>query len=404
MVDAKMFTFSLKFIGSDLSQALNSFATTYAKFCYEILNQSNFSSSVSKDDEAFLVDQFLNSNNDVKMTDAFDEDSDDSNSASASTDDDNDSLDNENESVEEREGKFNNFKSSTSKDYHNSQLAIGYCNNRTFVSRGSSIGVFKYDDSTEGDATKLSFHANIESAAKTKIGKVFIPSKMMLHEQDSSLILMNPDNKNNLYKMDLEVGKIVEEWNVHPDAPVLNIIPDSKYAQMTPSKTFIGINSNSLFRIDPRLNTPSKRVENEMKEYAVKNEFNCGATTGKGELAVASNKGDIRLYNKIDKRAKTLLPGFGDAILGIDVSESGRWIVATCKTYLLLIDTQDTSSSSASSSSLVTGFTKSLGSKKPTPKRLQLRPEHIAYMNEEVSFTPARFSTGDSEERTIITR
>ena len=48
-----------------------------------------------------------------------------------------------------------------------------------------------------------------------------------------------------------------------------------------------------------------------MKQYVVKNEFSCGATTGKGELAVASSKGDIRLYDKLDKRAKTLLPGFG---------------------------------------------------------------------------------------------
>jgi hypothetical protein len=52
-----------------------------------------------------------------------------------------------------------------------------------------------------------------------------------------------------------------------------------------------------------------------------KNKFSCAATTGKGELAVASAKGEIRLYNKLSTRAKTMLPGLGDAIIGIDTTE-----------------------------------------------------------------------------------
>ena len=167
---------------------------------------------------------------------------------------------------------------------------------------------------------------------------------------------------------------------------------------MTGESTFIGLNSNSIFRIDPRL-PGTKRVETEMKSYAVKNDFSCGATTGSGELAVASAKGELRLFNKLDKRAKTLLPMFGDPILGVDTTESGKLILATCKTYLLLINTELTDGSGA------TGFTKSMGGSesKPVPKRLQLKPEHVAYMGSAPSFTPARFSTGQSEERAIIT-
>ena len=126
-----------------------------------------------------------------------------------------------------------------------------------------------------------------------------------------------------------------------------------------------------------------------MKSYAVKNDFSCGATTGAGELAVASAKGEIRLFNKLDKRAKTLLPMFGDPILGVDTTENGKFILATCKTYLLLINTELNDGSG-------TGFTKSMGGAedKPIPKRLQLKPEHVAYMGSAPSFTPARFSTG----------
>jgi hypothetical protein len=34
---------------------------------------------------------------------------------------------------------------------------------------------------------------------------------------------------------------------------------------------------------------------------------------------------------------------------------------------------------------------------------LQLKPEHVAYMNTPVAFTPARFNTGDAAEKTIVT-
>ena len=89
---------------------------------------------------------------------------------------------------------------------------------------------------------------------------------------------------------------------------------------------------------------------------------------------------------------------FGDPILGVDTTESGKLILATCKTYLLLINTELEDGSG-------TGFTKSMGGSadKPIPKRLQLKPEHVAYMGTAPSFTPARFSTGQSEERAIIT-
>jgi hypothetical protein len=34
----------------------------------------------------------------------------------------------------------------------------------------------------------------------------------MLHNQDSSMILMDANQRNRLYRMDLEYGKIIDEW------------------------------------------------------------------------------------------------------------------------------------------------------------------------------------------------
>lgn len=86
---------------------------------------------------------------------------------------------------------------------------------------------------------------------------------------------------------------------------------------MNPQQTFIGhcelklatesqkltTAHNGLFRIDPRVNG-NKLVDSQFKQYATKNDFSAAATTESGKLAVASNKGDIRLFDSIGKNAK----------------------------------------------------------------------------------------------------
>ncbi|GAA5835390.1 hypothetical protein JCM11251_005221 [Rhodosporidiobolus azoricus] len=288
----------------------------------------------------------------------------------------------------------------------NSALAVGYKDDLSFVVQGDMIGVFKQQ--REG-GKKLKFVTSIVNIS-TPGNKSFTPGKVMLHNQDTSMILQNPTNPGSLYRLDLETGKVVDEYSVSSDFTVQNFIPDSKFAQTTQQQTFIGHSHNGLFRIDPRLGGKSKLVDSEFKQYATKADFSAAATTESGRLAVASKKGDIRLFDKLGKNAKTALPALGDPILGIDVSADGRWVLATCKTYLLLIDTKipETSGSKFAGQS---GFDRSFpAAEKPTPRRLTLRPEHVAHMQEVsggegVAFTPAKFNaalTGEPE-RTIVT-
>lgn len=103
----------------------------------------------------------------------------------------------------------------------NSQLAVGYKHDRSFVVRGSKIGVFKHTPDNH-----LEFSTNI-SKIETPNGKLFSPKKVMLHAEDRDMILQNPDDLNTLYKMDLEYGKIVDEWKVHDDIPVNTFAPES---------------------------------------------------------------------------------------------------------------------------------------------------------------------------------
>ncbi|OCH94125.1 VID27 cytoplasmic protein [Obba rivulosa] len=277
---------------------------------------------------------------------------------------------------------------------HNSQLTVGYKGDRSYVVRGNNIGVFSHTGSTGSD---VKFHANIGKIATPK-GKAFAPKHVMLHDQDSKMVLMDSSNPNALYQLDLEVGKVVEEWKVHEDVAVNYIAPDSKFAQMTPQQTLVGASHNALFRIDPRLGG-QKLVDSQFKQYVSRNKFSGVTTTDAGKLAVSSEKGEIRLYDAIGKNAKTALPPLGDPIIGIDVTANGRWVVATTKTYLLLIDTLIGEGRYTGS----LGFDRSFpANAKPIPRRLQLRAEHVAYMDQTLSFTPARFNMGEGQEENAI--
>ncbi|PHH90844.1 hypothetical protein CDD83_2510 [Cordyceps sp. RAO-2017] len=278
----------------------------------------------------------------------------------------------------------------------NSQLAVGYKHDRSFVVRGSKIGVF-----THTPDNRLKFSTNI-SKVTTPHGKLMSPKKVMLHSEDRDLIMQNDVDPNKLFRMDIEYGKVVDEWNVHDDIPVVNFAPENKFAQMTSEQTFLGVSNNALYRIDPRL-SGNKLVDTDMKQYASKNDFSALATTEKGYIAVASNKGDIRLFDRLGIRAKTQLPALGDPIIGMDVSADGRWILGTTKNYLLLVDAQQKGGKNEGK----LGFEKAFAAdSKPQPRRLALTPEHVAQFYHEtgktISFTPAKFNTGEGTEETSI--
>ncbi|KAK3385708.1 VID27 cytoplasmic protein-domain-containing protein [Podospora didyma] len=280
----------------------------------------------------------------------------------------------------------------------NKSIAVGYKHDRSFVVRGSKIGVFKHTPNNH-----LEFSTNI-SKVETPKGELFSPKKVMLHNEDRNLILQKDSDPNSLYRMDLEYGKVVDEWKVHDDIPVVTFAPENKFAQMTHEPTFLGVSHNALYRIDPRL-SGAKLVDAQLKQYASKNDFSAIATTEKGYIAVASNKGDVRLFDRLGINAKTHIPALGEAIIGLDVSADGRWVLATCRTYLLLVDALQKSGKNEGK----LGFEKSFAAaEKPQPRRLALTPEHVAQFAYEtgkgVSFTPAKFNTGEGiEESSIIT-
>lgn len=354
-------------------QNLEDFKEMFGRCIFETLNEMPFS-KFEKGDQDYVINAF-EEDTEAQEADLSDEEQDEELFLKGNDSDEESHADHFSDGVEK-----------------NKHLQVSYNNNRSFIVRGNKIGVFKHTDDD-----KLEFYTTIDNVADLQ-GKPLNPSQVMLYQEDSSMIFLDPKDNHRAYKMDLERGAVVEEWKGHDYVSLNYIAPETKYAQMTNTQTLVGISHNSLYRIDPRL-SGNKLVESQFKQYMSKNEFSVVATTEKGYVAVASNKGDIRLFNEIGKNAKCILPALGDPIYGLDLTATGRFIIATCKTYLLFIDVEnkaDPKRRLAYEPNLPKGG-------KPVPHRLQLKPEHVAYMNERVSFTPAKFNTGPNEETTIVT-
>ncbi|ORY35530.1 cytoplasm protein [Naematelia encephala] len=377
-------TWCLKFVPETFAEWKDKFTI----YLWEGKNRQSYGKTKA-DEQRYIQDAY----GDIEMTDVAGEEVEDEDEGEDENETDAEGTDAENDgddlSGEESSEKAAAFASGSK----NEQLAVGYKDDLSFVARGDMIGVFAPKDN------KMRYRTTIDRV-KDLNGKNFSPSRMMLHNQDSNMLLLDPSNRNSVFRMDLEYGKVVDEWKVSDVISVDNIIPDSKYAQMNPQQTLVGHSHNGLFRIDPRV-AGNKLVESQFKQYATKNDFSAAVTTESGKIAVASNKGDIRLFDQIGKNAKTALPALGDPIIGVDVSADGRWLVATCKTYLLLLDLLIGDGRFKGA----LGFDRSFpADSKPIPRRLQLKPEHVAYMVDPVSFTPARFNTGMNEaEKTIVT-
>ena len=235
----------------------------------------------------------------------------------------------------------------------------------------------------------------------------------MLHDREESLLMLHPEDDKKVLRMDLNRGQVVDEWRADAAWPVNELFPIQKYAEQTPEDKFCALNRKGFFVLDPRLPGPTKLVGDRafFSKAAKAPGFSCVAATEGRQVVVGTDKGEIKFYDhsyldlaanrgkRSDKPvARNNYPGFGDPIVGVDVTNDGKWTLVTCKTYLLVIPSEDADGTSA--------FEKCLGKEKPYPRRLQIRPEHVALIGGSVDFTPAKFNTGGSEhhaEKTIVT-
>lgn len=384
--DGSAYSWLLRFKDRD---NLEGFQEGLMQALWEQLNEQKWAKVKDQSEKDYVFEAF----NDLTMDDAPPAEEEDDEEEDQDQDDD-----------KPRSEHYDSDESADDVDLHhkeggtNSLLAVGATNDRSYVIRGTKIGVFKHLPSKHLE------HVTSISKIDTPKGKQFSPSKVMLHAQDNDLVLQDATNPNALYRMDLERGQIVDEWKVHDDIPVIGFGPETKFSQQTAAQPFIGHSRNAIFRLDPRV-TGNKLVESDMKQYVSKNDFSAQATTAAGHIAVASNKGDIRLFDRLGVNAKTQIPALGDPIKNVDVSADGRWILCTCANYLLLIDALQKDGKYEGKLGFERSFAKD---SKPKPRRLQPSPEHIAQFRhitgKPLDFTHAKFNVSqDGKETSIIT-
>lgn len=271
----------------------------------------------------------------------------------------------------------------------NRNMTMTLSTNRTFVSRGSQIGVFAVDD--DGQMQYQHRIAQVKGAD----GELFTPAKMIMHHGDRHMVLLDEQDVNTVVNMDVETGQVISQWRQEENGvakKVRDIANRTKFGQQTEDSVITCMNNTQLFSVDWRNN----RIAEEGNAMA-KVKFTHLSTTDSGMIAVADDKGFIRTYNDLTKRAKTNFPGLGDEVIGIDVSADGSWILATCPSYLLLIPTSHGSTNA---------FQKAMPvAERPIPRKLQLKKEDYAKYNIcKVNFTKAQFNIGNNnDEQWILT-
>lgn len=293
-------------------------------------------------------------------------------------------------------------------------MADCYKYDKTFAVKGKSIGIFKKDE--EDSAIKHKSNFRVIDLEKDE----FAPSRVMLRHQDDKLLMVkhtaNENEPDKVVEVDLVKQQVVAEYKPAPkledvNIEIDNIIPITKYANEDASQNLFAIsNFRGIMCVDGRakggVTAPLDKLQYKGKTAP---NFTCAATTANGELVSGSVDGVLRFYNAVPglptskdkfapKTAKCKIPGLGRPIYAVDVSADGKWVVATCKDYLLVLkaETEDGVSIFASRAN---------DGNKPHFHVLQLNEQDIKAIGgkQNITFQPARFNTGNDGETWIVT-
>ena len=252
----------------------------------------------------------------------------------------------------------------------------------SFLVRGNAVDVFR---NRAGGALA---DANVRVKLADAAGEYITPTKGILANQESSMLLLSPDTgrRDKLYQMDLEREQVVSEWGCVKDGvhiPMSDIQCDTKSSQMESRSTFLGLDDNRLVRWDMRL---AGGVAQEMAsptlgykdghDFAHGTKFRCMATTGDG--ASRSDRTTVRFActrTRPCARRRRRSPVSESPITAIDVTHDGKWILATTDTCLVLLHTcvRD-----AKTQELTNGFRTRAGERIAAPRLLKLKPEDAA--------------------------
>ena len=300
-------------------------------------------------------------------------------------------------------GLYSLTKNINSKEKTKNKLILQSYNNHTFVIKeNNEIDIFK----TNLEDDKL---INISSISPIKIKNEnsffqdIIISKAKMFNNDNEILFQDSNNKNTIYQYDLNKQQIIQDWdcdvnkkflncNINTD-DLLDFTYPKKLGQLNEKNEMIGINCNSIFLLDQRVNRKNKIVD--FKNYSTNPNFKSIVTTGFGGIATGSENGDIRLFNEIGRNAKTLMTGFNYPIKYLDSTIDGKYILATCDKYILVINTENEYN--------LNGFNTCFRTTTIKPLILHLSiNDLIKYNLNNEFFTPAKFNNNTNCKEMMI--
>lgn len=302
-------------------------------------------------------------------------------------------------------GHFSLIKNINSKENtKNKSILQTYKNHRTLVIKeNNQIDIFK---ANSHDNELI----NITSISPIKIRKdnnniQNIITNPKLFNKENEILFQDSMNKNKIYQFDLNKENIIQDWDCDTSKNVFNINNNlgintmidftypKKLGQLNHQNEMIGINSNNIFLLDGRVNRKNKIVD--IKNYSINPNFKSVTTTGEGGISIGAENGDIRLFNGVGKNAKTLISGLNHPIRYLDSSIDGKYILATCDKYIMVINTENEYN--------YNGFNTCLGRIKINPLILKLSyNDLIKYKIENELFTPAKFNNNTNCNEMMI--
>lgn len=252
--------------------------------------------------------------------------------------------------------------------------------NMNFASKRKGVQVFSAEDQILNQSTILKEYEN--------------PDELKLHKGEDQILFIDPLDRTKIKCFDFQKEKIVEEWEADGNSKIVTMDNLFKNAQSSQESTIYCCSSKGVFLLDPRISKKQKAVKS--KVYKANYLFSKMASTVNNQFVIGSKKGELRLYEgEVGKRAKTLLTGLGEEIIGLDVSHDGNYIVATCPDFLMLIPTQFKGDRN--------GFTSQMGQEKPKPRKLTLsNPDYVRLGVQNAKYTKATFNNGSTNHDSEI--
>ena len=334
-----------------------------SKCMFEWQRQIKFEENVAEDDMEWMADTYVDGKNEESKSDYGDD-------------------------ADMYEGLDNDPKEyfeDCNQEFENSEMIQAHGYNRTFVSRGNGFGVYSANDDD-----KINYYDDFPIIKEYSEQPA---RNMMLYDNETTMLFLDPNSEDKIKCYDFEKCKVVEEWEAKGVKSFKSFYGDAKNSQSTIASSVIAWSDKGLYTLDPRINKADKIANS--KTYSANYLFNRIAATIDGKIAVGSKNGEIRLYTKIGQNAKTMLPGLGESIIGLDLSKDGTWILATTPRYILLIPTMCKNGKN--------GFEHRMGKQKQIPRKLKLlNSDLVKFGLNEHSFTKATFNNGSNIPESLI--